>query len=112
MVICNFNQAIFLLQHIHTMIKNKGPHLMKIPSFNDDAPAVSIANVKLNSPPNYNLGDKVATRLAYGNALYKLALGNKRVIALDGDTKNSTFSCKIMEVTQSLICCLIILKFN
>lgn len=40
----------------------------------------------------------IATRLAYGNALQKLAAGNNRVIALDGDTKNSTFSDKVLKV--------------
>lgn len=34
----------------------------------------------------------MATRQAYGTALSKLAQNNSRVIALDGDTKNSTFS--------------------
>ena len=37
----------------------------------------------------------VATRLAYGTALAKIAENNSRVIALDGDTKNSTFSDKL-----------------
>ena len=35
---------------------------------------------------------QVATRLAYGTALAKLGKNNPRVIALDGDTKNSTFA--------------------
>lgn len=42
--------------------------------------------------PNYNIGDKIATRQAYGNALLKLAQQNKRVISLDGDVGNSTCS--------------------
>lgn len=42
--------------------------------------------------PNYKLGDKVATRNAYGTALTKLADNNKRVVGLDGDMSNSTFS--------------------
>jgi transketolase len=37
----------------------------------------------------------VATRLAYGNGIQKLAESNKRVIALDGDTKNSTYSDRV-----------------
>uniref|UniRef100_A0A8C4XCS9 Transketolase-like pyrimidine-binding domain-containing protein n=1 Tax=Erpetoichthys calabaricus TaxID=27687 RepID=A0A8C4XCS9_ERPCA len=44
------------------------------------------------SPPKYSIGDKVATRRAYGEALAKLGETNSCVIALDGDTKNSTFS--------------------
>ena len=35
---------------------------------------------------------QVATRKAYGMALAKLGRYNERVVALDGDTKNSTFS--------------------
>lgn len=34
----------------------------------------------------------MATRNAYGTALVKLADNNKRIIALDGDMRNSTFS--------------------
>lgn len=49
-------------------------------------------SVKLSEKPNYNLSQKVATREAYGTALVKLGQTCSRVIALDGDTKNSTFS--------------------
>lgn len=38
---------------------------------------------------------QVATRLAYGTALAKLGKKNSRVIGLDGDTKNSTYSIKL-----------------
>lgn len=34
----------------------------------------------------------MATRRAYGIALAKLGQASKRVVALDGDTKNSTFA--------------------
>ena len=37
-------------------------------------------------------------RQAYGNALNKLATANPRVIALDGDMKNSTFSQEMLKV--------------
>ncbi|KAL3197737.1 hypothetical protein MRX96_044752 [Rhipicephalus microplus] len=40
------------------------------------------------------MGEKVATRLAYGTALAKLGTNNSRVVAMDGDTKNSTFADK------------------
>ncbi|KAE9412471.1 hypothetical protein Angca_008729, partial [Angiostrongylus cantonensis] len=39
----------------------------------------------------------VATRAAYGTALAKLGDVNPRVIGLDGDTKNSTFSEKLLQ---------------
>lgn len=43
------------------------------------------------------LGDLVATREAYGDALAKLVAEDARVVALDGDTKNSTFSDKVLK---------------
>ncbi|KAK5977811.1 Transketolase, partial [Trichostrongylus colubriformis] len=39
----------------------------------------------------------VATRAAYGTALAKLGDVNPRIIGLDGDTKNSTFSEKLLQ---------------
>lgn len=47
--------------------------------------------------PDYKSGDKVATRAAYGTALAKLGAVNPRVVALDGDTKNSTFAETFMK---------------
>jgi transketolase len=44
--------------------------------------------------PAYKVGDKVATREAYGTAIAKLAQVDPRVVALDADVKNSTFSDK------------------
>ncbi|XP_060679059.1 transketolase-like, partial [Hemiscyllium ocellatum] len=58
----------------------------------DDAPAVDITDIALPSPPGYKPGDKIATRKAYGLALARLGHANQHVVALDGDTKNSTFS--------------------
>jgi transketolase len=43
-------------------------------------------------PPEYKLGDLVATREAYGTALAQLAKTTPQVVAIDADTKNSTFS--------------------
>ncbi len=45
-------------------------------------------------PLNYTLGESVATREAFGNALLRIGEVDARVVALDGDTKNSTFSDK------------------
>lgn len=42
--------------------------------------------------PAYNLGDMVATRVAYGTALAALGAADPRVVALDADVGNSTFS--------------------
>lgn len=46
---------------------------------------------------SYNLGDMVATREAYGTALVRIGEVDQRVVALDGDTKNSTYSEKFMK---------------
>ncbi|MGE0816270.1 MAG: transketolase [Vicinamibacterales bacterium] len=44
------------------------------------------------APPAYTLGEHVATREAFGTALAKLGDADPRVVALDADVKNSTFS--------------------
>jgi transketolase len=46
------------------------------------------------APPDYRKGDQVATREAYGTAIARLGGVDPRVVALDGDVKNSTFSEK------------------
>ncbi|XP_007955380.1 transketolase-like protein 1 [Orycteropus afer afer] len=58
----------------------------------EDSPQIDVMDIKLTIPPAYRVGDKVATRRAYGLALAKLGHANKRVIVLDSDTRNSTFS--------------------
>jgi transketolase len=50
------------------------------------------------APPAYQMGDAVATREAYGTALAKLAVADSRVVALDADVKNSTFSDRFEKV--------------
>ncbi|HEV8481813.1 MAG TPA: transketolase [Candidatus Eisenbacteria bacterium] len=47
---------------------------------------------ELPAPITYKLGDKVATRKAYGDALARLGKAMPEVVALDGDVKNSTFA--------------------
>jgi transketolase len=46
------------------------------------------------APPAYKLGEEIATREAYGVAIAKLGEADARVVALDADVKNSTFSDK------------------
>jgi transketolase len=50
------------------------------------------------SAPSYTIGDLVATREAYGTALVKLGEVDPRVVVLDADVKNSTFSEKFEKV--------------
>jgi transketolase len=44
------------------------------------------------APPDYRPGQMVATREAYGTALRKLGAVNPKIVAVDGDVKNSTFA--------------------
>ncbi len=41
---------------------------------------------------NYDIGQQVATREAYGRALEKLGAVNPNIVVLDGDVKNSTYA--------------------
>jgi transketolase len=62
----------------------------QLPAPNNTAPA--------SYPPlNYKLGDKVATREAYGTALARIGETDQRVVAMDGDTKNSTYAEKFFK---------------
>lgn len=93
------DKADEVIKHLTSLIKNHGPlglHPQK--PLLEDAPVVDITNIKLDTPPSYKAGEKVATRLAYGTALAKIAKNNSRVVAFDGDTKNSTFADKIKTV--------------
>jgi len=65
----------------------KIPAPNSLPAPNNTAPAGY-------PPPSYKLGDSVASREAFGNALVRIGETDPRVVALDGDTKNSTYSDK------------------
>jgi transketolase len=71
----------------------KNPLAIKHPPRSDIAP---VTVVPLEGP-SYKPGDQVATREAYGVGLTKLGRSNWRVVALDADTKNSTYSDKFMK---------------
>jgi transketolase len=55
-------------------------------------PPAAPADYSKMPPPAYKLGDSVATREAWGTALAALGGVDPRVVALDADVKNSTFS--------------------
>jgi transketolase len=62
----------------------------QLPAPKNDAPA--------GYPPlTYKAGDSVATREAFGNALLRIGEADLRVVAFDGDTKNSTYSEKFFK---------------
>ena len=52
-------------------------------------------DARLDAPP-YAPGDSVATREAYGAAVARLGAADDRIVALDADVKNSTFSEKFL----------------
>ncbi|HEY7473583.1 MAG TPA: transketolase [Vicinamibacterales bacterium] len=64
------------------------PAIAKPPA--SSRPAQTLDPISI-APPAYKLGDSVATREAYGTALAALG-ADSRVVALDADVKNSTFS--------------------
>ncbi|MGE0455634.1 MAG: transketolase [Vicinamibacteria bacterium] len=61
-------------------------------------PRTQIMPIEPALQPDYAKGEEVATREAYGAALAKLAKACPQVVAIDGDTKNSTFSEKLKHV--------------
>ncbi|HEV2434574.1 MAG TPA: transketolase [Verrucomicrobiae bacterium] len=62
----------------------------QLPAPNDAAPA--------SYPPlGYKIGDSVATREAYGNAITRIGEVDPRIVAVDGDTKNSTYADKFFK---------------
>jgi transketolase len=46
---------------------------------------------------SYKKGEKVATREAYGSALLRIGKVDERIVALDGDVKNSTYAEKFFK---------------
>ncbi|XP_040827350.1 transketolase-like protein 2 [Ochotona curzoniae] len=83
-------RADAIVKLIQSQIQTHSILLPKAPV--EDSPPVKITNIKMTSPPAYKVGDMMSTRKACGLALAKLGHAHERVIVLDGDTKNSTFS--------------------
>ncbi|XP_073326062.1 transketolase-like protein 2 [Pagrus major] len=85
------DRAAELLKDLEAQIqvpnKTLSPELPK-----DDAAPADLSPICLPSPPPYKKGEKMAPRRAYGAALARLGQASQRVVALDGDTKNSTFA--------------------
>jgi transketolase len=73
-----------------TLVKGATPPEIRRPSASGGGPERT--GVPEPIAPAYKLGDSVATREAYGTALVALGRVDPRVVALDADVKNSTFS--------------------
>jgi transketolase len=66
----------------------RGPRPVPVPAMDPAAaPAKAVASL-----PRYVIGDKVATRKAYGDALVALGAADPRVVALDAEVGNSTYA--------------------
>ena len=84
------------LQEIGEDSELEEPFRMRPPDGNGDGPFLAAAQDAALEAPHYSKEEKVATRQAYGAALAKLGAANPAVVALDGDTKNSTYSNKFL----------------
>jgi len=92
------DKAAGVVAHVTSLMKNPSVTPSRIAPPVLDCPISDIKGITLASPPEYKLGQTLATRQAYGTALAKLAKSHTRVVALDGDMKNSTFSQEILKV--------------
>ncbi|CAH8463664.1 unnamed protein product [Heterobilharzia americana] len=97
------NKAKEVLEHLSAQLSvdptcGSKCHLLPLKPLDDCSELKLMGTIRLPAAPQYKLGDMVATRLAYGNALARIGQTCDRVIALDGDTKNSTFSIKLRDV--------------
>ncbi|KAL3280398.1 hypothetical protein HHI36_017882 [Cryptolaemus montrouzieri] len=58
----------------------------------DAVPRVHLTDIKLASAPLYKFGDKLTTRAAFASALVKLGQTNPRILVLDADCKNTSYT--------------------
>jgi len=85
-------RAIAVLGGVRNLVL-RGPRPEPVPaSHQPAAPADTGA-----ASPQYAVGDKVATRRAYGDALVALGARDPKVVALDGEVKNSTFALEFAQ---------------
>ena len=83
----DFEKAVVELGKIDRMVRGE----MGKPSSQFSVQFKKSTNYKLLTT-NYKIGEEIATRKAYGEALAKLGKVDPRIVALDGETSNSTFS--------------------
>jgi transketolase len=84
------DQALAELEAQYVTTSDPPPVIPKPSRRRDEGPLPDF--VAKMPAPAYRLGDSVATREAYGTALVALGAIDGRVVALDADVKNSTFS--------------------
>lgn len=81
--------AIAELERQYVKTTDPIPAIAKPPVRRPESPTKTLASAPA---PAYAIGDSVATREAYGHALAVLGTLDPRIVALDADVKNSTFS--------------------
>ncbi|CAK9290937.1 unnamed protein product [Gordionus sp. m RMFG-2023] len=83
----------------HIVNQNLGvpPLKIKSPEFQLAPNQLEKIHINLSQFPKYKIGEKIATRAAYGDGLVSLADNCPLIVGMDGDVKNSTFSIKLME---------------
>ena len=69
-----------------------GPRSLTIDVAKPDDAKPSVASTSALSMPTWSLGEKVATRKAYGLALAALGAARADVVCLDGEVSNSTYA--------------------
>ena len=74
------------------LVPGTGTPAIPVPPTRSDAARAPAGPPRLPAPPAYEPGSQVATRNAYGDALAALGAADPRVVALDADVGNSTFS--------------------
>src|ERR1041384_2233096 len=70
---------------------------MKSPEGRSSSPIKIDGRERKSKAAEFKIGEQIATREAYGDALARLGDENPLVVAVDGDTKNSTYSEKFMK---------------
>ncbi len=84
------DRALAELEAQYVEPRDPAPEIKRPARRRDEGPLPDF--VRQFPAPAYNVGDKVATREAYGTALAALGTIDGRIVALDADVENSTFS--------------------
>jgi transketolase len=74
------------------LVPETAPPAIPLPAGDAGPKAAPVGPPHLPAPPAYERGSRVATRTAYGDALAALGNADPRIVALDADVGNSTFS--------------------
>jgi len=83
-----FEKAVKELGEVDRMLRGK----IEKPDRKVQSSKFKVQSLSSKFKVDYKLGEEVATRKAYGEALAKLGDINPDVVALDGETSNSTYS--------------------